>query len=195
MFLISRFSGKSDFYDWLTGVGPEKFVNECEVYTYGQILPLEINNVNDLIPYYPYLVVTGHGNVVHLSNESYVDVEERSILTMKLSSVQSYWRKCKRKHVELDQEKALRKIAWPGHKVEKYEAEIVRRVASDGDKAKIDGLHTPYADSMRKLLYEEMLRLGWPESNSYWWCFGWERYYEREGNRGGLENKTESGAE
>lgn len=117
---------------------------------------------------------------IHISKESFIDAEEREHLTWKLEDVKRYWRSCKRKKIKFDIEKATRLISFFGTP-NGIEQEIAGRVAKDGDKATIDGLHDYMHEYYRKKLLDEMVRLGWDEGLATYWIWkDWREVYKEE---------------
>lgn len=177
-------SGKCDFEDTISIWSPEEILAKYKIYAYGHdLVPLWFQTPKDLVPYYPYLVITmgaekNKGGIIHLSSESFIDREEQEQLGSMLQRVQKYWRKCKRNKVPFDKEEALRLCAY-NMPPESYEGEIVDRVAELGNKATIDGIHDGYHDRMRNELYKLMLEYGWGEDESYRWVYGWDRWLKK----------------
>lgn len=173
---MSKFSGKCDFCDTVMIHGPDVIINDYRVYVGGQIVPLAFAEVKDLIPYYPYIVsmmsCNHNGGVIWLSEESWVDKEERDLLKFELSNAIKLWRKCKRKKVSFAEESEK---CWTLFSRKK---EIVQRVAEKGDKATIEDIHLEVSEHYRKLLYDEMVENGWDEYTSFKWCYGWRRAYD-----------------
>lgn len=162
----------------------DEYLQNSNIYIGDNIIPLRINNQHDLAPYYPYLVGIGSWRDGHaeirLSTESFIDAEEREHLTWKLEDVKRYWRSCKRKKIPYDVEKAQKLISFFGVP-NGIEVEIAERVAEDGDKATIDGLHDYMHEYYRNKLLEEMIRLGWDKFRAKLWIWkDWEKAYEEE---------------
>ena len=182
MINISRYSGKADFCDTIDIFGVNEIINKYKIYAPNQILPLEVNEPKDLIPYYPFLTSSMSSNketrgVIYLTSESYIDTEEREHLTWTLDNLIRIWRRCKRKKIPFDKEEALAQTTL--FTPREHEEEIADRVAKFGDKATIDGIHLKLHDRYRQDLYEEMIKNGWDESRSYIWCFGFDRWIKR----------------
>ena len=51
------------------------------------------------------------------------------------------------------------------------EQEIAKRVAEDGEKATIDGIHDYMHELYRNKLLEEMIRLGWDRRVAKYWIW------------------------
>ena len=112
-----------------------------------------------------------HGHAeIRISKESFIDEEEREHLTWKLEDVKRYWRRCKRKKIQYDTEKATQIISFVGVP-NGIEQEIAERVAKDGEKATIDGLHDYMHEYYRKKLLDEMVRLGWDKCVAKYWIW------------------------
>ena len=183
MINISRYSGRCDLKDTLDIFGVNEIINKYKIYAPNQILPLEVNEPKDLIPYYPFLTSSMSSNketggVIYLTSESYIDTEEREHLTWTLDNLIRIWRRCKRKKIPFDKEEALAQTTL--FTPREHEEEIADRVAEFGDKATIDGIHLKLHDGYRQDLYEEMIKNGWDESRSYIWCFGFDRWIKRD---------------
>ena len=177
----SIFSGRCDLYDTIEIFGVEKILSKYKIYDQRHILPLEVKEQKDLIPYYPYLVAAmfstkEDGGTIYLSSESYVDINEREHIQWDLDTLLRYWRKCKRKKELFDKEKALRSITLFFN--DEYKMQLVDRVTEMGDKATIDDLHGRIHDGMRKDLFDEMIKNGWSEDKAGTWVYGWRRWYK-----------------
>lgn len=100
----------------------------------------------------------------------------------KLEDVKRYWRRCKRHKEPYDEDEAAKMISFLHEpEDEDVEREIAKRVAEDGDKATIDGLHDYMHEYYREKLLEEMIRLGWDKHRAKFWIWkDWEKAYEEE---------------
>lgn len=183
---MSGYSGKCDVYDSLVMIREVKDFSNVKIYAAdNEVIPLKINSKKDLIPYYPYLtsIMCGdsEGNtIIHLSKKSFVDAEEEEILGWRLDELKKYYRRCKRNKTAYDKSEALKLITYFVDNPSSYSEELVNRVAELGEKATIEGVHLPSHDHMRKKLYEEMIAAGYPDDVSYRWCFGWNRWLNKE---------------
>lgn len=184
---MSRYSGKCDVYDSLIDIREITDFSKLKVYAAGhELVPLRIDSIKELAPYFPYATSIMHGGsdgelIIHLSKESATDSKEQNFLEAVMNNVKRYYRKCKREKKDFDREKALKQIVWPiDDTPQQYEIEIVDRVALYGEKATVDGIHMPLHDHNRQALYEDMIELGWAEGQAYRWCFGWDRWLDRE---------------
>ena len=163
---MSEFSGKCDFKDTIDIWGADAICSS-NIYLYEQLIPLRIDTEKDLIPYYPYIVIsaamskTGK-NEIHLSKESYVDSYEKDLLTNILKNHLKKHRKCKRDHVIFNPEPLLYL-----HEDE----EIINRIKRDGEKATIDNIHLTYCQYYRDLLYREMVFAGYEPTKAYYWVY------------------------
>lgn len=175
---MSRYSGKCDVFDWFGGYDDE-LIRKSNFYISGHIVPLRINNHHDLAPYYPYLVVIGTGSngyqTVRLSEESFVDVEEREKLGWILRDIQKYYRKCKRKRIIYNIDEAISQgcLFSPGDERKRI-AEIV---GERGEKVTVEDLISEYkirhpmSEYYRKKLFERMIELGWSEKQAGYWIW------------------------
>lgn len=175
---MSLYSGKCDVYDSLVMIREVTDFSKIKIYRHvGEIVPLRIDSQKDLVPFYPFLtpMMAGDkdGATVYLSDMSFVDMEESEILERHLNDLKRYWRKCKRKKVQFDDEEALKLICW--FTPQEHDKELVRRVKQDGEKATAEDVHIDGWDRMRKDLADEMLRWGWDKLKTYTWCYGWSR--------------------
>ena len=171
---MSEFSGKCDFCDHVWDKDDDYFArSDFYVYTKGREHKLEINNKHDAIKYYPFLI--GFGGFekdranIHISSDSFIDVEERERLKSNLAYVLRYWRRCKRKKVRFDKNEALKEVSFIA--IQDYEREIVERVAKYGDKAVLDDIHIPMHEYYRKRWYEHMVENGYPEKEAFCWIY------------------------
>ena len=182
MINISLYSGRCDLKDTLDIFGVNEIIKKYKIYASNQILPLEVKEPKDLIPYYPFLTSSMSSNketggTIYLTSESYIDTEERQSLTWTLNNLIKIWKRCKRKKIPFDKEEALAQTTL--FTPREYEEEIADRVAKFGDKATIDGIHIKSHNRYRQDLYDEMIKNGWDEAKSYIWCFGFDRWIER----------------
>ena len=176
--------GKSDFEDFCEmHHSPEEVLSKYQIFAYGnELVPLNMKSKKDLVAYYPWLIglMTSNkdtGGVVHLSSESYLDIEERQRIQWAYDEVLRYYKKCKRKKEEFDKNTALELIVW--FEPEPYQIELVNRIAEMGEKATIDNLHTRYHDTLRKEWFDLMVENGWDENTAYRWVYGFTRWLER----------------
>jgi hypothetical protein len=173
---MSKFSGKCDFYDHIQIFGLDKILASKIYVGDHTIIPLRIDTEQDCIPYYPYLIgmsCTENGvGVIHLSNESFIDTEEKEYLNWILRDVLAYYKKCKRNHMLFDEKEALNKTYYFG--IGEHHKEIIKRVAQFGVKATIDGIHTSSHDYYRYEMFEEMTNNGYSPSLAYYWL--WHKY-------------------
>ena len=139
----------------------------------------------DLIAYYPYLVYLmcsskEDGGVIHLSEKSYIDIEEEESLTWKINILKKYYRKCKRYKISFDDQEALDLIRiCDASSPKEYEIKLINKVKELGEQAIIDGIHDDWHDRMRKEWYDLMVEAGWEKSKAYRWVYGWNRYLEK----------------
>lgn len=195
---MSQFSGKCDLCDWFDGKQEEDLKN-YKIYAAGNIVPLKIETIKDLVPYYPYIVACagwsdGRG-VIRLSSSSFVDREEEEALTFALKSLLRYYRRCKRKHIEYDQNAAIEHCF--GEFVTSPYKTLAYRVREDGEKATIEGVHTYFSTYYRKKLFEEMLKVGYTPFEAAHWVYqnDWKAANKliEEYELGTLFNKEETG--
>lgn len=179
---MSRFSGKCDFYDSIVMIHEytlEELQNKVRIYIGGSKIPLHIENMEDLIPYYPYIVIAAYydnverKSVMRLSPDSFVDSEEKEILNFYLKQLLKYYNHCKRKKIEFDTENAVNKTCWTLWDKEGY-IELANRIKEYGNKATIDGIHLKMQEIYREELVEEMIRKGLNPCK-----YGYERFMKR----------------
>ena len=183
--MVGRISGKSDFEDFCEmHHTPEEVIKNYKVFVGNHtIVPLRMESKKDLVAYYPYCMSLmskdENGGIVILQDKPFLDYEEQEHLSWKMDSVQKYWRKCKRKKVPFDRNKALSLIAFPYDDPRSDEIELVNRVSELGDKATTEDIHDRYHDNRRKEWLELMVDNGWDENVAYKWIFGWKRFLEK----------------
>ena len=191
---MSRYSGKCDLYDHFMMIGVDENTTEEEInekigksnfyiYLNSKDLrrhKLDIHNIHDLIPYYPYLISCGcfskDGDNIFLSSRSFVDSEEDERFEWVLRDGIKYWRKCKRNKVPYVREEAYKAVLFFDHH-DDYQTAILDMIAELGDKATIDdvhelNVHTKIHEYYRNELYETMVSNGYTEAEAYHWCFG-----------------------
>lgn len=176
---MSRYSGKCDVYDCLVDIHrytEDELKNNVEIYVGDSTTPLVINSWKDLIPYYPYIIgSSSHDNVtkkavVYIGRESFVDREERERLEFYLRQVLKVYNRCKRKKVPFDKEMALKEASISNYNNETIR-EIVDRVAINGKKASVDGIHLQIHEYYRRELVDEMIKNGLNPAD-----YGYERF-------------------
>lgn len=179
---MSMYTGKFDFADRISSYNSlEEALKKTKIYAFGHdLVPLAMKEPKDLVAYYPYLVGIAVGNKegyqsIHLSSESYIDTSERERLEWILRDAIKYYRKCKRKKEPFVVEECLKKVCFFDQK--DYKQQVVERVAKDGEKADIEGIHIPMFDYGRRLWYKDLVEAGWDEMQAGMWVFGWNRWF------------------
>lgn len=186
---MSKYSGKCDCYDhfWMSANNEDDVAAEIartDFYIWGKDdrrFKLDIHTVKDLVPYYPFLIAMGvysreDRNTVVLSSESFVDQEEREFMGWVLRDALAEYKKCKRKKIPFDPDGYL--VKKPYWNRCNYTEEIVRRVAKDGLKANLDGLHSDTKDRWERApLARLMKQYGYSDSYINQWVFGWRKDY------------------
>lgn len=184
---MSKFSGKCDMYDHIfmscenEQEAFEKFKG-TKLYKWKPIEDrieiedisdlsenwqrIEYNSIKDLVPYYPYVISMccchkgdSNNSMVVLSSESFVDTEEREMISLYLKDMLRYYNKCKRKKIEFNKEEVLEKVCNFHHN-EDLVKELIDRVAENGKKADIDGLKLKSKEFYREELKKEIDRWG-----------------------------------
>ena len=154
---MSRFSGKCDFYDHIEIFGEEK-VKNARIYIGNSQQPLNFNKMEDLIPYYPYIISIAagdkNGEMIRLTSESYIDIMEKDSLQFYLKQILCIYNRCKRKKCEFNSEEVLKKLSFISDK--DALKILIKRVKKDGKKAIIDGIHLNYCNFYRREMIEEL---------------------------------------
>lgn len=155
---MSCYSGKCDFCDVIEIHGIESIMNS-KIYVKDK--ELKVSDPKEFIPYYPYLVSmmsweNDHGTI-WLSNESYVETQERESLELYLKIILRVYNRCKRKKIEFTYDEVNKELSFFNQDAIK---ELYERVKRDGKKANVDGIKLPSAEYYRKKLNEEMKRNG-----------------------------------
>ena len=121
--------------------------------------------MQDLIPFYPYLISCAFYNnkdrksVIYLASESFVDVSERENLEFRLKELLKIYNRCKRNRIEFDVDKIVGEITWNNWNERPY-IELANRVKLYGKKASIDGIHLKMHEQYRQELVNEMVKNG-----------------------------------
>lgn len=183
---MSRYSGKCDVADMYDDYTDEQLQN-TDFYIGRNIVPLRIESQKDLAPYYPHLVcVSSRGNsreTCVITTDSFIDREEAEHLSWRLESLKKYRRKCKREKKIYNIDEAIKASIIFHETASGVDREMARRVGVDGDKATIDGLHDGLHEYYRNELFDEMVRLGWPEDKADYWIWrDVNRLYKKEEN-------------
>lgn len=173
---MSLYSGKCDMADVVEIHGIDNML-KSKIFIESNIVPLKIETEKDLVPYYPFLIASsGSENGIgsfRITDESYVDREERQILDYYTNECKDYIKKCKRNKQDVDIE----------HFKNEYQPDIYNQILSRLlDKScefNLYGIHTYMAEYYRIQLYNEMIRVGWTPSQALLWCFGWRKEYPK----------------
>ena len=119
--------------------------------------------MTDLIPSYPYIIgcafYSDGKSVIHLSSESWVDIEERKCLEWKLKYLLRIYNRCKRNKIEFDVDDAVNQICW-NHFNEAAYKEIANRIKENGKKATVENIHLTMHETYRRELVNEMIKNG-----------------------------------
>ena len=177
-------SGKSDFQDFCEmHHTPEEVLEKYDIYArVDDIIPLKMESKKDLVAYYPYLTSIvcsskDERGVVKLSDQSYIDGEEQERLDWRIEKLIKYYKKCKRKKRVYDPNEALQEICWVSiDEPQKYEIDLVNRVAELGEKATTEDIYDPWCDKKRRQWYDLMIKNGWAKEIAYRWIYGWRRW-------------------
>lgn len=142
---------------------------------------IEYSQISDLIPYYPHLVATAYidnidsnNSIVCLSSKSFVDAEESDFLSADLKWLIKVYNRCKRKKMEFNVEEAVKEVSIGEHNKEQV-SELANRVARDGKKATIEGVHLPLKDYYRQALVDEMVKYDLKPAE-----WGYERFVRKD---------------
>lgn len=163
---ISRYSGKCDVYDsfvMIHNYTDEELKNNAKVYLGKSDTPLKLENMKDLIPYYPHLISVGcydnteRKSVIHITSKSFVDIEEQETLEYYLNRILTIYNRCKRKKIEFNVDDVVKEICWSDWNKEAI-TELVNRVKETGKKATIDGIHLTMHERYRRELVKEMIK-------------------------------------
>lgn len=153
---MSKFSGKCDLYDWIEIAGGYQEFMDCgyTIYVGKSEEPLKIESLKDLVPYYPYVISSVAGGILHLSSRSWVDMEEERCLNNYLSAIIKNFNRCKRKKIEFDVDAAVKEVFLYCH--ENEIRELANRVKEYGKKATVEGLHLSSYEHYREFLENEI---------------------------------------
>ena len=173
---MSRFSGKYDFYDYLSlrNYTVEEFNNKCSVYIGNSENPLKINSISELIPYYPYIIVVGsfdntnRKTKIRLSFESYIDYFEKDFLKLFLKDITKEYKK----RMKLNQPfEFYVPVFGEGNEEACYE--IIKRLKNSRRKPSLEGIHLKHQEYYRQELVNEMLKNNINPAD-----YGYERFME-----------------
>lgn len=176
---MSQFSGKCDIYDRIemiscdTDEEIQEYIDKTKFYIMHEKRKheLHITNRKELALYYPYLETMGYHsegfNVIHVSSDSYIDMHEKEHLEILYDYIMKIYKKCKREKKPFIEEDVLAQCWSPSEEVK----EIIRRIAKDGRKATLDGIHTKMAEHYRRGWYDTLVSLGWDEIFAFNWVY------------------------
>jgi hypothetical protein len=188
MITISIYSGKCDLYDTLIAIGEVTDFSKVHIYINDNPVELRIDSYKDLIPYFPCVPsIQTHCDGeyrIRLSGEPWYRIEEERTLYFYLRDLTTCYNNLKReKRLSLETliEMHTERFRWISNKNGLIEELARRLIEAKGnkDRVDIDDLYLPSGDWFRKKLYEEMIKNGWNENVAYNWCYGWDRWIER----------------
>lgn len=170
---MSIFSGKCDVWDTFIEI---QRLNDKSDWSKVRICQkdeeLKINSVKDLLPYAAHLVGFGSWHdgecFARISEDSFVDREEKEHLAQALKHFKNEYRKCKRKKQEFIPEDAAERYSIVNMS---YMLELAQRVKEHPCVANTDGLHTPFAEMCRKELRDTMIEFGYTKEQANKWVF------------------------
>lgn len=190
---MSKYSGKCDFYDTISLYGID-YIKNSDVYvgsfsTKNRNHKIKINSSKDCIPYYPFIISCAGFNkdksTIYLSDESWVDIEEKEWLNRWLAEILKEYDRCKRKKAPFDEEIVFEKLCFGlidlGFRRSLYShdtelREIISRVAKYSKKATVKGIHLGTKNNLyREPLYEEMVKNGYSKEYAKEWIYGKEK--------------------
>lgn len=183
---MSKFSGKCDLYDILISIKQmndnsdwskvkiNMYIDELDEYGYNKYVPLNINCIKDLVPYFPFIETSAADNkdvyTCLIGKYSFVYLEEQEQLKRILKRAQKEYRKCKKNKEEFIIEEVSKKI-MPFGIINENIIEICKRVKEHPYSTKLNDLHTPLHNHFRNDLMEEMIKYGYTKEQAYEWCY------------------------
>lgn len=170
---MSEFSGKCDLWDSLINIG--KITDDYDwkkVKIYLKDKLLDIGSIKDLLPYAGYLTSSacyyqGDYNI-RLSDESFVDREERERLERSLKWIKNEYRRLKRHKKKFVPEEVAERYSWINAP---YVIEICKRVAEHPTVANVEGIHTNMHQYYRERLRDEMIKCGYTKKQANKWVY------------------------
>lgn len=170
---MSEFCGKCDLWDSLVNIGrvtDDYDWDRVKIYHKDELL--DIRSVKDLLPYAGYLTTVacyhkGDYNI-HISNESFVDREERESLERSLKWIENEYRRLKRRKEKFIPEEVAKRYSWINAP---YVLEICKRVAEHPYSANINGIHTNMHQYYRERLRDEMIDYGYTKEQADKWVY------------------------
>ena len=179
---MSKYSGKCDFGDTWEILGDR--IKNAKIYFGYNIVPLKIESEKDALPYFPYLVgsmaSSDESTTIHLSTISYVDQQEKNILESSWESAMRVYRRLVRNKEAITVD-AIIKETFPSFEKDNQNNKVMAEaIVRDGKKAKMpSNIHTPMAEHYRKVLYDDMIKAGYAETEAYKWVYGMERFIRK----------------
>jgi hypothetical protein len=175
-------------YDTLIAIGEVTDFSKVHIYINDNPVELRIDSYKDLIPYFPCVPsISTHFDGeyrIRLSGKPWYRVEEEQMLRIYLRDLTTCYNRLKRiKDLSLERliERYNNKYNWSYTKDELIAELANRLIEAKGKKDNVDisDLYLPSGDWFRKRLYEEMVNNGWNEVVADRWCYGWDRWVER----------------
>lgn len=190
---MSLFSGKCDLYDSLimirkenddtdwTKYEIEKYTKDShlntETFKFEGLEKITVTCVKDLVPYFPFIECIGISSADHshiiLSEKSFIDSEEEEFMFTKVNSIKRYVNHCKRNGETPEFNDFCKKHWWNDSdtNLETIFERIVEHPYKKDRRWYIKDLHDSMHNYYRKMLYEEMIKYGYSEDESYKWVY------------------------
>lgn len=182
---MSKYSGKCDVCDFFSD-RTDNYIKNSKFYIYinGREHKLNINNHYDLMPYYPFLISSGgfsnnddEGCTIFISSDSFVDQEEQKFLEYDLHDVIRVFNRCKRNKIPFIEEDVYKELNYFNTLNEPLK-EIIKRIAENGTKISLEGIHREMQEYYRTELYRDMVEAGYDELGAYRWVFKEHMYFD-----------------
>lgn len=177
---MSKFSGKCDLYDELFVINESEEYRRNSVITInGQSSPIKNTCDKDLVPYFPFVCMSGAGNKNgfngHYTASSWVDIEDADMMKHFLEVLKKYLRKCKRTHIAYDVDAALEVVSFGRYGESPVVRMLAERVRDYGNKASLPSVpgeaRFEHRDWYRDALREEMIKYGYTDEQADNWCY------------------------
>ena len=173
---MSKYCGKCDFGDFYE-ISEERMKN-ADIYIGNNIVPLRIDSYKDALPYFPFLVSSAissdSGTVVFLSERSYIDVFEESILENKFDRMKKAYKKAKKKSQNVELKDLINPFT---DEIELSYAKIL--IESNGKCERPKDIHLKSSEYYRNEFYNDMIKAGWDENKAYKWVYGFDAWLEK----------------
>lgn len=185
---MSKYTGKHDLYDHFSSsdISIEKLLDNTNIYFFDYpYTKLDIKTEKDLAPFFCHVPSMITGNNIYLRQRNYLDTREEEQLEYTYKELIKLFNKCKRNHLDFEEEyNKIKQDKWIVFSSgmtdeEKYKIFNLVRISKGKADIKLNNIPLSTMNNYRKVWYDDLLKLGWKESNAYLTAYGFDRWVQR----------------